>query len=408
LTSNPMIEKAGQYLRRLCLEIPSRRVGSQGNQAATDFFERTVASFGFETESPSFDCIDWTTEGADLTADGSQFEASASPYSLGCKVGAPLMAASTLEELEAAETAGKILLLQGDLTKEQLMPKNFPFYNPDHHKRIIRLLEVKRPAAIVAATSRDVEMAGAVYPFPLIEDGDFDIPSVYMTEEEGQRLVQYAGKRITLESRARRIPSTGCNVIAWKGTNPDHRAVLFAHIDAKPGTPGALDNASGVAVLLLLAELLADYSGDLGIEIVALNGEDYYSGVGEQAYLRMNSGRFEQMILGINLDGAGYHRGKTAYSLYDCPPELAASIRKAFSAYVELVEGEAWYQGDHGLFLMNQRPALAITSERFVEILSEIAHTARDKPEIVDTVKLVGIALALRDVLVVLDEIKGQ
>jgi aminopeptidase YwaD len=408
MNSNLMIEKAGQYLRRLCLEIPSRRVGSQGNQAATDFFERTIASFTFRTKSPSFDCIDWTSEGADLITDDSQFEASASPYSLGCKFGAPLVVASTLEQLEAAEADGKILLLQGDLTKEQLMPKNFPFYNPDHHKKIIHLLEAKRPAAIVAATSRDVEVAGAVYPFPLIEDGDFDIPSVYMTEEEGQRLAQYAGKQVALESRARRIPSTGCNVIAQKGTDPDRRAVLFAHIDAKSGTPGALDNASGIVVLLLLAELLADYSGELGIEIVALNGEDYYSGVGEQEYLRMNSGRFKEIVLGINLDGAGYHRGKTAYSLYDCPPEIVASIRKVFSANEELVEGEPWYQGDHGLFLMNERPALAITSERFIEILSEIAHTARDRPEIVDTVKLVRIALGFRDLLVVLDEPKGQ
>ncbi|HZD56765.1 MAG TPA: M28 family peptidase, partial [Anaerolineales bacterium] len=233
-------------------------------------------------------------------------------------------------------------------------------------------------------------------------------PSVYMTEEEGQRLAGYAGKQVTLESRARRIPSTGCNVIARKGAGPEHRAVLFAHIDAKPGTPGALDNASGIVVLLLLAELLADYSGNLGIEIAALNGEDYYSGVGEQEYLRMNSGRFRQIVLGINLDGAGYHRGKTAYSLYDCPPAMADAIRKAFSTYEDLVEGEPWYQGDHGLFLMNGRPALAITSERFVEILSEIAHTAKDRPEIVDSFKLVKVALALRDVLMDLDALMGE
>ncbi|HZD55392.1 MAG TPA: hypothetical protein VE136_01615, partial [Anaerolineales bacterium] len=222
MKSNPMIEEAAQYLRKLCLEIPSRRVGSRGNQAATDFFERTIASFGFKTESPSFDCIDWTTEGAGLAANGGEFKIFASPYSLGCRTGAPLVVVSSLPELEVAEAAGKILLLQGDLTKEQLMPKNFPFYNPEHHKQIIHLLEAKQPAAIVAATSRDVEMAGAVYPFPLIEDGDFDIPSVYMTEEEGQRLAGYAGKQVTLESRARRIPSTGCNVIARKGAGPEH------------------------------------------------------------------------------------------------------------------------------------------------------------------------------------------
>lgn len=36
-------------------------------------------------------------------------------------------------------------------------------------------------------------MMGALYPFPLFEDGDFDIPSVYMTDVEGERLAAYAG-----------------------------------------------------------------------------------------------------------------------------------------------------------------------------------------------------------------------
>jgi len=398
-------EKAETYLRRLCLEIPNRRVGSEGNRAATDFFAGIVASFGFETESPAFDCIDWTQDGAHLSMDGTPFESFVSPYSLGCHVSAPLIVASTVEELEAAEVSNKTILLRGDIAKEQLMPKNFPFYNPDEHKRIIQLLETKKPQAIIAATSRDVALAGAVYPFPLIEDGDFDIPSVYMTDEEGNRLAERAGKEISLESRARRIPARGCNVIARKGAHPNRRVVLFAHIDAKDGTPGAIDNATGVIVLLLLAELLADYSGDLGVEIVALNGEDYYSSPGEQQYLAINAGRFAEIILGINLDGVGYYQGNTAYSLYDCPSDIASSIHKVFSAHKDLVEGERWYQSDHGLFLMNQRPALALTSDRFTELWTEIAHTPKDSPEIVDTIRLANVAAALRDLLLHLNQL---
>lgn len=60
-------------------------------------------------------------------------------------------------------------------------------YNPDVHWRIVAALEVGRPPAIVAATARNAELAGDAYPVALIEDGDFDIPSVYMTGEEGVR-----------------------------------------------------------------------------------------------------------------------------------------------------------------------------------------------------------------------------
>ncbi|MDP8246505.1 MAG: M28 family peptidase [Candidatus Tritonobacter lacicola] len=403
MISDLLSEKAGTYLRRLCEKIPGRCVGSKGNRAGTDFFAGIVASFGFETESPEFDCIEWTQGGARLTIDGETFEVFVSPYTLACHISAPLVIASIVEELEASEISNKILLLRGDIAKEQLMPKNFTFYNPDHHKRIVHLLESKKPQAIIAATSRNPELAGAVYPFPLIEDGDFDIPSVYMTEEEGKRLAEHSGRKILLDIKAKRIPSKGCNVIARKGADPNRRVVLFAHIDAKDGTPGATDNATGIVVLLLLAELLANYSGSLGIEIVALNGEDYYSAPGEMQYLGNNAGKFSEIILGINIDGVGYHQGKTAYSLYDCPPDIAGAVREMFSLHKGIVEGEPWYQGDHGLFLMNKRPALAITSERLTEILTEIVHTPKDNPEIVDSTKVAEVAVALRDLLLHLD-----
>ncbi len=37
MASSQLAEKAERYLERLCVEIPSRRVGSEGNRAATDF-----------------------------------------------------------------------------------------------------------------------------------------------------------------------------------------------------------------------------------------------------------------------------------------------------------------------------------------------------------------------------------
>jgi aminopeptidase YwaD len=193
--------------------------------------------------------------------------------------------------------------------------------------------------------------------------------------------------------------STGCNVVARRGGGTNQRAVLFAHIDAKEGTPGALDNASGVTVLLLLAELLASYAGGLRIELVAMNGEDYYAASGEKQWLRLNEGRFGEIVLGINLDGVGHRGGRPAYSLYGCPPELAGLIRKVLGAYPVLVEGEAWYQSDHSLFLMQAVPALALTSQQFTELWSEVAHTAADRPEIVDPAQLATIALALSDLL---------
>jgi len=379
-------------------------VGSEGNRAATDFFEETISFFEFITESTSFDCMDWEEQGASLMVDGKKFEIHASPYSLGCDVKAPLVVLSSVEELAAVNASENIFILRGELTKEQLMPKNFPFYNPEQHQCIIQLLESKNPQAIITATSRDLEMVGGSYPFPMIEDGDFNIPSVYMTDEDGDKLAEYAGVPVELKSRATRISSTGSNVIARKGERHDQRIVFVAHIDARMGSPGASDNASGVIVLLLLAELLEEYSGELGVEIVAMNGEDYYSNPGEQQYITLNKDRFNEIILGINIDDVGYSKGLTAYSLYDTPENITDISNSVFSKYDEFVEGEAWYAGDHGIFLLNQAPALAITSNEMAELMREITHTPNDKPDILDRTKLVEIAYALRDLVYEFEE----
>jgi aminopeptidase YwaD len=422
-TKNPttLRAKAEAYLHKLCVDIPTRQVGSRGNRAATDFFAATAAAFGFDVSCPAFDCIDWASAGASLTAGGQPFAVRAAPYSTGCRAAAPIASASTVEQLQALRCSGEILLLHGDLTREQLMPKHFPFYNPEHHQQIVQLLEEKAPAAIVAATGRNPEMAGGLYPFPLIEDGDFDIPSAYMTELEGERLLPLAGQVAGLEINAERIPARGCNVIAHRGgavgstlcqdmERPDSggekRLVVCAHIDAKMGTPGALDNATGVVVLLLLAELLAGYTGEMRIEIVAFNGEDYYSAPGQVLYLKENADRLSDILLGINLDGAGYHKGNSAYSLYDCPPQMSKAIHGAFVSQPDTIEGQPWYQSDHSIFIQNGIPALAITSDHFSELWTQVAHTENDTPKIVDCTRLVATAQSLRSLVLALDQME--
>lgn len=399
MTNSFLKTKAESYLNHLCLEIPTRRVGTAGNQAANAFLSKTFASFGFQVESQPFECIDWTQGGVSLSLNGEQFQVLVGPFSPGCRIHAPLAVVSKVEELALADIQGKILLLRGQIAREQLMPKNFPFYNPDEHQRIIHLLETKRPAAVLSATGRNPELAGAVYPFPLIEDGDFDIPSAYMTEEEGARLASHADELAALVIEAERRPSSGLNLVARRGP-ANRRVVVSAHMDAKEDTPGALDNAAGVVALLLLAELLKDYEGELGLELVPFNGEDHYSAAGEIAYLKANEGRLGEILLNINIDAAGYRQKKNVFSLYECPDELASLVREFLGENKSLAEGEPWYQGDHMVFAMNGVPALAITSESFMDIETQFAHTPKDRPELVDCGQLVGVATALHDLLI--------
>jgi len=387
-----------EYLNKLCLDISNRHVGSPVARAATAFFADTIAHFGFEIEIQEFTCIDWDYGDARLIARGESFAAFPGPYSLPCHLEAPLVQATSIGELKALDTPGKILQLHGDIAKEPIMPKSFVFYNPEEHQEIIRLLEEKPPSAIIAATQRNPEMAGGVYPFPMFEDGDFDIPNLYLTDTEGERLMQQGAQNVSLSFESRRIPATGCNIIARKGPRDVERLTFCAHIDAKKTSPGALDNGTGVASLLGLAKLLRNYEGGLGIEIIALNGEDYYSVPGQMLYLQRAGDSFDRLKLAINLDGAGYADGGTEFSFYECPEPLIGLIQSELEKH-SLRRGEAWPQGDHMIFVMSGRPALAITSEKVAYLSTHITHTPRDTPEWVDCEKLSDLVFGLNDLV---------
>ncbi len=397
METEKLYQKSLAYLRKFCEEIPERCVGSEGNRLATSYFENEVSAIGWDTEQQEFDAIDWEDGGAMLHAGNSNFEVFVSPYSLGCAVTAPLVRASNIAELMQLDFSGQVLLLHGEIAQEQLIPKNFVFYNPEAHQQIIALLERGQPAAIICATGRNAALAGGVYPFPLIEDGDFDLPSVYMTEDEGYKLIAYVGKTVRLLSKSQRIPGKGYNIIARKGPPSGARIVITAHIDAKKGTPGAIDNATGVVILLLLAKLLEDYAGDKRIELVALNGEDYYAVPGQMLYIAKNRERFAEILLNINIDGAGYKEGVSAVSFYGLPEEMEAQAIEVMSKFPGITQGVQWVQGDHSIFTQNGRPAIAISSKWFTENIDsqEITHTPKDNIEIVDCYKLVEIAEAL-------------
>jgi aminopeptidase YwaD len=393
-----LVGKAVSYVETLCSVVPNRRTGSVGNQDATDFFAETIESYGYDVDATPFECLDHVKGRSSLVHGGEAFQVHISPYSLGCDVEANLVFVSTVAELEAADFEGQILLMRGPLCAEQLAPKNFVFYNPERHQQIIALLENGQPAAIITATGKNPEQAGALDPFPLIVDGDFDVPSVFCQESVGERLAGMAGERFRLRIDAQRRPSQATNVVARRNMEAAQRVFVTAHIDAYEDSPGATDNASGTAVLLLLAEMLADYGGDYGIEIAALNGEDHYSAAGQMDYLNRYGDELDRVLL-INVDGVGYESGGSAYSFYGCSPEVEAGVRQVFDAFDGLVEGEQWFSGDHMIFVQAGVPAIAITSELTSALMRTVTHTALDRPEIVDGRKLVEVARALEELI---------
>jgi aminopeptidase YwaD len=391
-------ERIDRYLAEL-VSHPDRHVGSPGNRAATAMFAERMLELGFGVRRTTFGCVEWEFGEALLETAGERFEALVGPYSLACDVSARLAAVSSVEELETESVRGTIVLIHGKLAAGQLMPKNFTFYNPESHRRVIRALEEYRPAAVVAATGRDPGMVGSQYPFPLFEDGDLDVPNAYMKDVDGARLLAHVGEQAHIRLDSRRVPATAEHIVATlPGTGPG-RIVLTAHIDSRKGSPGALDNASGVATLLGVADLLSEYREGPSIEIVPFNGEDNYANPGEMLWVAENEGRFDDIILGINIDDLG-QRGTTNHvSFYDCPAEVEAAVRRALERHPVMSEGPQWFQSDHAIFGLYGSPAIALASSDIAGFMAEYAHSERDTIDLVDPELIVAAARFLRDVV---------
>jgi Zn-dependent M28 family amino/carboxypeptidase len=95
--------------------------------------------------------------------------------------------------------------------------------------------------------------------------------------------------------------------------------LIGAHYDAVPGTPGADDNASGVAVLLELAQTFSIKPPRYPIRLVAFDMEEYGL-LGSAAYATELQRRKEPLRLMFSLEMLGYCTSSPNSQVY--PPGL--------------------------------------------------------------------------------------
>ena len=369
-----------------------RPVGSPANHAAEEYIATTLQAAGYEVERQGFDCLDWRLEGAELWMGDGPLPVMANPYSPAGDVTAPLVAIASLAELETAALSGRIALLHGALAAEPLFPRNFPFYTHEEHRRVAELLETKGARAVIAASPR------AANPPPVIEDGDFTLPSVTVGDDVGAVLLAAEGAPVTLRVRSTTRPGRGANVIGRRARATRAKLVLCAHFDTKPGTPGAMDNAAGVATVLALAARLAA-APPASLEVVAFNGEDHYASPGEMAYIGACGGEFARIALVVNVDGIGRRGAPTTLAFFNCPADWADGVRGAMSARSGLEEAAPWPQSDHSIFAMRGVPCVAVTSGDIFGEIDSVIHTPADTPDRLDPQQMAAAVDFLAELL---------
>ena len=389
-----------RHLEHIVKEIGPRPTGSSSNRKAEKYLAEQMESYGLEVEREAFSCLDWQLGEVFLRIGGREVPVRAADYTRGGEVRAPLQCCGSREELEELEVGDRVLFLYGELTREPLMPKNFPFWNPREHQELLALLEARAPRAIISLSCSPGVL------LPLIEDGDFPLPCAVVGQDQERFFLEQEGQPVHLKIEARTSPSRGANVMASRpGKGPV--LALTAHLDTRPGTPGALDNGTGLALLLALASQLGRRKGQLPLELIALNGEDYYTNPGQVLLAETRLGEAGHYGLAVNFDGIAYREGPTGFSFYQCSDNFQARVQHLAEPYPGLVKMQPWPQGDHMIFVNRGLGALALTSQRIFELQPGIIHSPGDVLELVDPQKIARAASFILDLIEDLDRERG-
>jgi Zn-dependent M28 family amino/carboxypeptidase len=234
--------------------------------------------------------------------------------------------------------------------------------------------------------------------------------------------------------------STVRNLVAEKkGRDPGKSVVLVgAHYDTVPETPGADDNASGIAGLLELARLLRESSGNRTIRFVAFPHEEppyfYTNLMGSRQYARRVKQSGENVLVMICLEMLGF-AGEQYDQRYPAPlmqhlgryPKygnfiglvgnlkslrmmsfVRSAMRKHCTVGVESLTAPGFispmFLSDHSSFWRYGYPALMVTDTAFLR--NPHYHLPSDTPDTLNYNFLAHVVDGIRATVLELDSIE--
>ena len=209
------------------------------------------------------------------------------------------------------------------------------------------------------------------------------------------------------------------------GTRPEEILVIGAHYDTVPGSPGANDNATGVAVLLEVARRFSALAPERTVRLVAFTNEEppffQTEQMGSVHYATRSRARGETIVGMISLETIGYYSDTPGSQRYPFPVgafypdtgsflafvgnnpskgllfELITLFRKHArfpsegGAFPSVIPGIGW--SDHWAFWQAGYPAIMITDTALFRYPQY--HTPRDAPDIIDHDRLARVTAGL-------------
>lgn len=210
---------------------------------------------------------------------------------------------------------------------------------------------------------------------------------------------------------------------------PDEILLIGAHYDSVQGSPGANDNATGVAATLALAQAFATTRLSSTVRFVLFANEEppffQSAHMGSRVYARRSRERGEQIRLMLSLETIGYYTDAPNSQRYPFPLSFfypstgnfiafvgnmahASSVKRLLASFRrhaqfpseggalwESIPGVAW--SDHWSFWQEGYAAVMITDtapNRYPQY-----HSAGDRPDQVDFPRMARVVKGLEDVV---------
>jgi aminopeptidase YwaD len=131
-----------------------------------------------------------------------------------------------------------------------------------------------------------------------------DIPAAVIRKSDADRLSARFDEFVSLQIDANLVLASCANIIARHPDEHDSRILLCAHYDSRPNTPGANDNASGVACLLGAARAISNIKSFGPIDFISFDGEEIGL-VGSRFYAKSDLAKHIKIVLNIDAVGDG-------------------------------------------------------------------------------------------------------
>ena len=354
------------YLTYLVEELGPRESATQQELAAAEYLASQLEGFGYSVELQPFTMKTLSDELSGLTIDGPEPQ---TPDVI------PLI--SSPEGDASGNLVAIGLAREGDLPQEGLVGKIALA------RRGLIPFQEKVTRAAEAGASAVVIYNNIPGNFRGLLTRPAAIPAVAISQGAGQRIEELleAGP-VTASVSVKAIIQTSHNVVATKpgsGTGSENKTVVLGgHYDTVPNVSGANDNTSGTAVVLAIAQALAQESLPFAVRFIGFGSEELGLRGSQHYVASLSEEEKEATIAMFNFDALG--SGRQAGILGDV--ELTnLAMEQAIDVGIGVRVGTGLQGGgsDHQSFSMARIPVLMFFAPDFSRI-----HTSADTLEFVD------------------------